>query len=168
MGTTNFRQIAFAESLERLMKARGFSDRGLAKAMTDRGLDVSRDKIGAWKKGKRYPDLVEADMLSSLLDTGLLSLAYGSESQEPESVNDEAFVLRTVRALGLDADEAVRRLYAESPLPPPRGVAVRDLSESTSQRIDEEKKSIPRGKRPGPSAPPASKASGPARKKASN
>lgn len=102
--------MTFREKIEKLCEARGWNQAQLA-----RKVDVSPTAIGRWFNKDARPFDEAAVRLARALRVSLDYLADDTMDEipaEPGSIlsTDDAYVLRTVHALRLDGDEAVRRL----------------------------------------------------------
>jgi hypothetical protein len=146
------------------------TDFGFSNAKVGESVGLNGETIRNWRK-KTPPVVDQFRGIAQMLELTVGYLLAGEEPP-PEPDADEAFVLRAVRALGLDADEAVRRLSTEpiatdrATTGTTRGIAVRDLSESSAKRIAESKSVSRRDTQPKPSAPPSSPSTDRGRKKA--
>jgi transcriptional regulator with XRE-family HTH domain len=120
--------MTFAEKLDQLIRTNRTSQKELAER-----LGVSPATVSNWVKGVFTPRLAEAAAIAGIFGVSLEFLAFdGVEDPRGPSIpgDGERLVLRTIRALGLDADEAIRRLArpvtdppagTPPPLPAPRG-----------------------------------------------
>jgi transcriptional regulator with XRE-family HTH domain len=105
--------MGFTEKITALAKRHRFNQ-----AEVSRRTGSSPAAVSKWFRGESVPGLYEAAALARALGVTLDFLADDTQDDPPAGPDpDEAFVLRTVRALKLDPEEAVRRLSREpSPL----------------------------------------------------
>jgi transcriptional regulator with XRE-family HTH domain len=112
-----------AEKLERLRRRAGLSQGELAASV-----GTYQSRISEWELAKGGPNLAQALRLARLLGVPLDYLADDAQDEPPPASalsEDERYVLRTLRALGLDAESAIRGLHfaamprAEAPAPAP-------------------------------------------------
>lgn len=89
-------------------------DSGLSQARISRDAELHPSALSDMTAGKRRPYMDQALKLARALKVPLEYLADDSldEPPEPQLTDDDAFVIRAVRAMGISADEAVRRIYA--------------------------------------------------------
>lgn len=83
----------------------------LSQSEIARQAGVSPSAVSKWVRGESVPGLFEAAALARVLRVPIAFLADDTLDDPPTGPDpDEAFVLRAVRALRLDPEEAVRRL----------------------------------------------------------
>jgi transcriptional regulator with XRE-family HTH domain len=109
--------MSFAKRLEKLRDKKGLSNRGLAKRLGN----VSGNTVGRWIKGDIEPRLDEVRRVEEFFGVQLVVfLAEGEEAiPEGELNEDERYLLRVMRGMGLDFEEVIRRLVS-CPLEAPR------------------------------------------------
>lgn len=93
---------------EKLFQAR--EDKGMTQTKLSELSGVDRAAIAKMEAGRQRPYVDQGILLARALRVPLDYLADETLEEAPAVNEDEAFILRTVRAMKLDADEAVRRL----------------------------------------------------------
>lgn len=112
---TTYDGMVFSAKLKALMKRHRYSQQDVA----DR-VDVSQSLVSLWTKGDRVPDLPTAAKLAKLFDVGLAYLADDAQDEPPamsEISEWERAVLDLIHALGIDRQEALRRLVTAPATP---------------------------------------------------
>lgn len=133
--------MKFSEKLTRLIGQSGKSQSRLG-----RETGIAQTAISEMTLGKRRPYMDQAFLLARALGVPLDYLADESADEPPRSVTEEeSYVLRAVRGLGLGYEEVIRRLTVAEPAGKAREpgevrvIADRDLSDIKAK---EEKKRL--------------------------
>ena len=107
MSTVTCGGMKFAAKLKSLMIERRFSQAELGNR-----LGCSQNLVGRWTRGVSVPSLSLAALLARILGVELEYL--GDDSLDhPTSSPAEVAAVKLVRALRLDEDEVIRRLYGD-------------------------------------------------------
>lgn len=107
--------MEFSAKLKLLMARHRYSQTKVAEA-----IDVSQSLVSLWTLGKGVPDLHEAAKLAEFLGVDLSYLANDAQDEPPatsEISEWERAVLDLIHALGLDRQEALRRLVTPTSTP---------------------------------------------------
>jgi len=131
------------------------------KALAD-AIGVSENQMSRWLQGTGF---VRPKALLRIARVLGVSMEYLADDAMDEAVSqeelseDEKLILRTVRALGVDADEAIRRIHgrdARAGLPDRPAIPrdqwrdqPRDLRELASDKADQRPPKTPRTRRGG-------------------
>jgi transcriptional regulator with XRE-family HTH domain len=100
-------RMKFSAKLKKLRTDRGWSQEAVAEKV-----DVSQNLVSLWERTS-LPDLYEAKKLAEIFGVDLTYLTTDEMDEPPASrelPDDERLILITFRALGLDIEEAIRRL----------------------------------------------------------
>ena len=128
--------MTFGEKLDRLCRTQGMTQKLLA----DRLGDVSPATVSNWVNGTFAPRITEAARIARMFEVSLDYLGFDEiEDILPAVPSDDQAILRLVRALRLDPDEALRRLAASPAVEaalqgPGRALPYRDETEADTRR----------------------------------
>lgn len=138
--------MEFSAKLKLLMARHRYSQTKVAEAIS-----VSQSLVSLWTKGKGVPDLHEAAKLAEFFGVELSYLANDAQDDPPatsEISEWERAVLDLIHALGIDRQEALRRLITPPATP--------------TQYVDPRQVIDPRPlPQPGPMIPPGAPSSTP-------
>lgn len=107
--------MTLLQKIEKLIK-----DKGLTQETVEQSCGLSHGRISKWKDGVGEPTAKQAWRLAMFLGVAIEYLV-NDDIDKPFRVHglneDESTVLRTMSALGLDGDEAIRRLAKSAVVP---------------------------------------------------
>ena len=97
--------MTIGDRLDMLMRQRKMSSPALAGR-----LEISDETVRRWRAGKTEPTASHIAAIAKIFGTTTDWLVTGREPQTGGLDDDSATILRLWRALGISADEAIRRL----------------------------------------------------------
>lgn len=100
-----------AKRLDDLMSQRRMSNRQLGEL-----IGKGHATIGRWRTGKNSPRTDDAEAMARVFRVD--PAVFVESAADPELTEDERSILRVIRALGLDLDEVLRRLYGRAGVDP--------------------------------------------------
>lgn len=129
---SNLGNMKMIEKIQKLLHERGWS----SQEGFEKSAGLAKNRISKWAGGTGEPTARQAWRMATLLGVSVDYLVRDDLNEPTATVGlseDERMVLRTMRAVSIDADEVIRLIYSESrdrsrrtimeempPLPPPK------------------------------------------------